>query len=111
MLGGCWIDVGVVQQPPAIFALMLKPWGRCAAHRDTRPLLHRPRRLADLLARLGGNFERLAVPLFALAGQAFELRYQHAFRQMPPEPPGHVQAQGTGVEAGRVEGVAVVGAP
>ena len=58
-----------------------------------------------------GHLKGLAVPLFALARQAFKLRYQHAFRQMPPEPPRHVQAQGVRVEAGRVEGVAVVGAP
>ena len=65
----------------------------------------------DLFAGFSGNFDGLTVPLFALAGQAFELRYQHAFRQMPPEPPGHVQAQGIGVEASRVEGMAVIGAP
>lgn len=70
-----------------------------------------PPSLADLFAGLRSHFQRLAVPLLALACQALELGYQHAFRQVPPEPPRHVQAQGIRVEAGRVERMAVIGTP
>jgi len=75
------------------------------------PLSVRVRPPADALALPGGNALGLAITLRTGACATHQLRNQHAFGQVPPEPYRQVALQHAAVQSGRIEGALVIGLP